>query len=140
MLLIDEIMSQDDTLIRTRTTLTEANPFFQPGRGIPSYITFEIMAQSISAYDGAVRRASGESPAIGFLIGCRKFKTSCNWLQPGTILETEAISLLADGEMRSFDCTMKTSSGSDVAMGIINVFRPDDPDAFLAQVSTRNAS
>ncbi len=135
MLMIDEVISYQADAIKTRTVLSESSLFFQPGRGIPSYVTFEIMAQSISAYDGASRLENGEPPAIGFLLGCRKFETFCEWLQPGDTVETQAIPLVSEGELRSFDCRVQTLSGSDIAFGNINVFRPNDPEAFLLQVA-----
>ena len=134
MLLVDDVLEFDQSHIKTRTVISESSPFFQPGRGMPSYVTFEIMAQSISAYDGAIRRDSGEPPAIGFLLGCRKFQTMCDWLQAGDSVITEAKPLLAEGEMQSFDCSVKTDAGLEIALGIINVYRPEDPIAFLSQV------
>jgi len=139
MLLIDEIVSQNEGRIVTRSHITADNVFYVPGRGIPSYVGFEMMAQSISAQDGCLRRESGEAPAIGLLLGCRKYSTSRDWFADGETLETEAVPLLNEGEMRSFECRVRTLAGQELAHGVINVFRPSDPDAFLAQMKADHA-
>ncbi len=140
MLLLDEVLSFDEVSITTRSHITEANPFYVPGRGVPSYVTFEIMAQSISAHDGATRWQTGEPPAIGLLLGCRKFTVTRDWLQPGETVDTQASPLLFEGEMRSFECVVRSTSSEELATGAINVFRPEDPDAFAAHLADPHAS
>ena len=140
MLLVDEVIAHSADGIVTRTQVTEDNPFFMPGRGLPSYVTFEIMAQSISAHDGESRRLEGLGPAIGLLLGCRKFTVTRDWLHAGESLETEAVPLLHDGELRSFECVVLTAAGAEVSRGAINVFRPSDPDAYFEEISNRHAS
>lgn len=133
MLQVGEVVMCDDERIITRTIADEANLFHVPGWGLPAYLGFEIMAQSISVQDGLVRRETGAPPQIGFLLGCRKYSVTRDWFAPGDILLVEAVSLLSEGEMRSFDCTIRNESGEKLAHGVINVFRPEDPDAFLSQ-------
>lgn len=134
MLLIDEVLSCTDKGIHARTKVRGDGPFFQKGRGMPAYIGFEIMAQAIAAYDGWTRRARGEKPTLGFLLGCRKFQTSVEWFAEGDVLEIIANSLIHEGEMRSFDCKLLGAGGVQLASGVLNVFRPNDPDAFLAGI------
>lgn len=135
MLLIDEVLSCTDLQIHVRTKVRGDGLFFQKGRGLPSYVGFEIMAQAIAAYDGWTRRARGEKPTLGFLLGCRKYQTSVEWFAEGDQLEIVANSLIHEGEMRSFDCKLLGAGGVQVASGVLNVFRPNDPDAFLAGIS-----
>lgn len=134
MLLIDEVLSCTDMRVHARARVRGDGLFFQKGRGLPSYVGFEIMAQAIAAYDGWVRRAKGEKPTLGFLLGCRRYQTSVDWFAEGETLEIVASSLIHEGEMRSFDCKLLTVGGVEVASGTLNVFRPDDPEAFLAGI------
>ena len=131
MLLIDEVITADDAHVVTRTKIASDHIFSVPGRGVPGYVGFELMAQSISIMDGALRRASGEPPAIGFLLGCRKYRTRVEWIAHGDYLEIEAINLLPEGELRSFDCHVRYVSGENIAHGVINVYRPENLETFL---------
>lgn len=133
MLLVDRLVGFEGNRQRTEAVVSADNPFFVPGRGLPSYVGFELMAQSISIFDGMQRRDAGESPAIGFLLGCRRYRTTRDWFEEGERLMIEVVSLIDDGEMRSFDCQISGPYGEVFATGTINVFRPNDAQAYLAE-------
>jgi predicted hotdog family 3-hydroxylacyl-ACP dehydratase len=120
-----------ETRVRARVVVKAGGPFFVPGRGLPAYVGFEMMAQAVSAYDGWRRRLLGEKPAIGFLLGCRKYSVEAEWFGAGDSLEIEATSLLHEGEMRSFECRILGVGGKAIASGVLNVYRPNDPAAFF---------
>lgn len=131
MLLIDRIVAAFDQTVRSETGIRADHIFFQPGRGVPAYVGFELMAQTISAYDGLRRHARGEAPAIGFLLGCRKYTAARPFFAEGDLLRTEATSLLGEEGMASFECRICDADGGEVASATINVFRPADSHAFL---------
>jgi len=131
MLLIDRIVAAEGNMVRSETTIRTDSIFFQPGRGIPAYVGFEFMAQTISAYDGLQRRAKGKPPVIGFLLGCRKYDAARPFFVDGETVTTETHSLLGEEDMASFDCRIFDAKGDVLASALINVFRPDDPEAFL---------
>lgn len=134
MLLVDRIVDQSGTSIVAEHVVQADGLFFQPGRGLPAYVGFEVMAQTVSAFDGMRRRAAGEEPQLGFLLGCRKYSASVDWFPAGQVLRSEALALLDEGEMRSFDCRLRDVAGNVLASGVISVYRPDDPEAFLNSV------
>jgi predicted hotdog family 3-hydroxylacyl-ACP dehydratase len=131
MLLIDRVIEASGTHIRAEAVVRETGLFFQPGRGLPSYVGFEIMAQAVSAFDGWRRRSKQEEPQMAFLLGCRKFRVATDWFAAGDVLEILATSVIDEGEMRSFDCRLLGAGGVELASGVLNVYRPDDPQAFL---------
>ena len=131
MLLVDEILSANEEVLETRSVVSGSNPFYVPGRGVPAYVGFEIMAQSISIFDGYNRSLSGEAPKIGFLLGCRKYDARTDWLSIGDALTTQVSVLLNEGAMRSFACEIRSEGAQVIATGTINVFRPDSLDEFL---------
>jgi predicted hotdog family 3-hydroxylacyl-ACP dehydratase len=131
MLLIDEVLACSRDRVNARATVKADGLFFQPGRGLPGYVGFEILAQAIAAYDGWMRRQEGDKPTIGFLLGCRKYQCAVEWFAAGDVLEIEADSLIHEGEMRSFDCRLKGAGGTVLASGVLNVYRPNDPEAFF---------
>jgi predicted hotdog family 3-hydroxylacyl-ACP dehydratase len=132
MLLIDRMTFLDDAKASSESTIRPDNIFFQRGRGVPAYVGFELMAQTISAYDGFKRIQRGKKPGIGFLLGCRKYNAARPFLIEGETVTTEVISLLGEEAMASFDCRILDAAGGKLASAVINVYRPEDPEAFLA--------
>jgi predicted hotdog family 3-hydroxylacyl-ACP dehydratase len=128
LLLLDRIVAAEGDVVRSETTIRQDNIFFQAGRGVPSYVGFELMAQTISAADGLDRRARGEGPVIGFLLGCRKYNVTRPFFADGETVTTEAKALIG---LSSYDCKIFDAQGEVLASASINVFRPDDPEAFL---------
>ena len=139
MLLIDTMLEAVGETARSETTIRRDHIFFQVGRGVPAYVGFEFMAQTINAFDGWRRIERGKAPTIGFLLGCRSYKCTLDFFEEGARFVTEVTSLLKnpEDEMVSFDCRILDARGAVVASAIVNAFRPEDPDAFLrAQLAT----
>lgn len=132
MLLVDRVLSQTGASILAEHVVQADGLFFQPGRGLPAYVGFEVMAQTVSAFDGLRRIASGGSPQLGFLLGCRKYAASVDWFSAGQVLRCQAAALLDEGEMRSFDCRLMDAAGNVLASGVLSVYRPENPDLFLS--------
>ena len=132
MLTVDELVEWAADKLTSRYTVSTDNLFYVPGRGMPAYVVFEIMAQSISVHDGMERRQSGHPPQIGFLLGARRFTAQRDWIQLGETLVTKVDAIINEGELRAFNCKVTTDAGEDIAQAEIKVFRPDDPQAFLA--------
>jgi predicted hotdog family 3-hydroxylacyl-ACP dehydratase len=128
MRLIDRVVASAETAARAETVIRAESLFFRPGEGVPAYVGLELMAQTISAFDGLRRRRQGLPPAIGFLLGCRRYETTRPLFRDGERLTIEAKSLLDEGGMASFDCVIADETGAAVASGVINVYRPADPD------------
>lgn len=131
MLLLDRVVAAEGERVRSETTIRADNIFFQRGRGVPAYVGFELMAQTISAYDGLKRRANGKKPAIGLLLGCRKYTVARPFFVEGERLTIESNSLLGEEGMASFECRILDEAGAELASATINVYRPADPEAFL---------
>lgn len=131
MLLIDRIVAAHGQTVQSETTIRADNIFYRQDRGVPAYVGFELMAQTISAYDGLRRHASGQKPAIGFLLGCRKYEAARPFFVEGETLRIEATSLLGEEGMASFECRIAGADGGELASAVINVYRPADPHAFL---------
>lgn len=139
MLLIDTMLEYDGETARSETTIRRDHIFFQAGLGVPAYVGFELMAQTVNAFDGWRRIERGKTPTIGFLLGCRSYKCERAFFEEGARFITEVTSLLKnpEDEMVSFDCRIFDASGVVIASAIVNAFRPEDPDAFLrAQLAT----
>jgi len=128
MLLLDRILAAEGDMMRSETTFRADNVFNLPDRGVPSYVGFELMAQTISAADGLDRRARGEGPVMGFLLGCRRYSCARPYFAEGETVTTEVRALIG---LSSYDCKIFDAGGGILASASINVFRPEDPEAFL---------
>jgi predicted hotdog family 3-hydroxylacyl-ACP dehydratase len=89
----------------------------------------EFMAQAVAAWAGW-QRAGGE-PRIGFLLGTRRYQCSRAQFRVGETLRIEVHKLFqADNGLGQFDARIEIA-GVEVASANLNVFGPDDPQAFL---------
>ncbi|WP_420471505.1 hypothetical protein [Brevundimonas sp. FT23042] len=131
MLLIDRVISREDEVVTSEVVIRSDQLFFQPGRGVPAYVGFELMAQTISASDGLTRREMGLEPGVGLLLGCRKYAVDCAFFCEGEHLRIEATPLLSDEGMTAFRCRILDAVGGERATATINAYRPDDLSAFL---------
>jgi predicted hotdog family 3-hydroxylacyl-ACP dehydratase len=130
MLLVDRLVGEEGETTRADYKIPADSLFLVPGKGVPTYAAFEMMAQGICATDGLRRHRRGQGPELGFLLGCRKFAAARNWLQPGETLTLESTCLI-DGETSSYQCRVLDADGAEVANATVNVFQPDDISAYL---------
>lgn len=70
MLLLDRITEYDlEGSIRTEYGITETCLFYNPElKGVPGWVGFEFMAQTISALSGLRGKITGIKPKIGFIL------------------------------------------------------------------------
>ena len=94
----------------------------------------EYMAQAAAAWAGWQRHASGSdggAARIGFLLGTRRYRCSRPAFRIGDVLRVHVQRLFqADNGLGQFECVI-TVDGAEVARASLNVFGPDDPEAFL---------
>jgi predicted hotdog family 3-hydroxylacyl-ACP dehydratase len=134
MQLIDRLIAADDRIARAEVVIRPDNVFFTPASGVPAYVGFEMMAQTVCAFDGLGRWRAGLDPSVGFLLGCRRYAATREWFPEGDRLEIEVRSLLEPGEIGSFECRIFDAAGSEIATSTVVVFRPDDVEAYLEAV------
>jgi len=113
------------------------HPFLVPGKGVPTYVGLEMMAQSICAKDGLNRLRAGEAPTIGFLLGCQRYHAYQDWIAVGETLSARVRCRLDADELGSFECELRAATGNVLAKGTISVYRPRDVDSFLAESEVR---
>jgi len=72
MTLIDGILSLDGETMRSHATLDSSSPMFSCGK-TPTYVSFELVAQSVSAYSHILDHAHRGKPSIGFILKVTNF-------------------------------------------------------------------
>jgi predicted hotdog family 3-hydroxylacyl-ACP dehydratase len=130
MILIDDMLARAEGRITTSVTVRRDGLFFHPGRGVPSHVALEWMAQTCAAYAGADAREAGGAVRIGFLLGSRDFRTTRTWFGEGERFEIEARLEYHDNELGNFACQVM-ADGSPVVTARLTVFHPDDAAAVI---------
>jgi predicted hotdog family 3-hydroxylacyl-ACP dehydratase len=98
MLLLDRVLEYNsDHSIRAEYDITENCIFYDPAaEGVPSWVAFEFMAQSISALSGIRSRDRGEKPKIGFILSVPSMRMEIPLFKTGSSVEVH---------LKETDCT-----------------------------------
>ena len=116
----------DKYSITTQVDVTESSMFYDEALGgIPSYVTFEYMAQSISALSGIDNRRRGLPPKVGVILSVSEFKSFIPVLKAGTtVIVLDCQQDIVD-RVFSFNCTAYIGE-TLVASGKLTVMEVDD--------------
>ena len=105
MLLLDTLVECSEHHTACEWRIDSSNAFFEEGRGVPSYVGVEFMAQCVAVHAGARARAEGFGPPVGFLLGTRQFDTIVDYLRDGEVYCATCTELMNDANgMGSYDC------------------------------------
>lgn len=131
MSLLSTIVDYDDESLHARVTIGPDSLFCQAD-GVPAWVGIEYMAQAIGAFAGVQKHLKGQLPAIGFLVGSRRYRCNQPYFPVGAVLEvTASRSYQAENGLGVFDCEIR--SHDLLATAALNVFQPDNVDAFLQE-------
>jgi predicted hotdog family 3-hydroxylacyl-ACP dehydratase len=133
MSLLSSIVDYGEDWLQAEVVITRDSTFAD-AEGVPSWIGFEYMAQTIAAYSGLQERLRGGKPRIGFLLGSRKYVCNVERFAIGQKLLLKVCpEVLGDNGLNVFNCELR-GQGVD-ASAMINVFLPEDADAFLREAA-----
>ena len=133
MSLLTGILDYGDDWLQAEVEITRES-MFADAQGVPAWIGLEYMAQAIAAYSGLQERLHGGKPKIGFLLGSRKYLCNAERFQIGQKLRLKVYpEILGDNGLNVFKCELQGEGIS--ASALVNVFQPDDADAFLREVA-----
>jgi predicted hotdog family 3-hydroxylacyl-ACP dehydratase len=128
MALLSRVVQYDFTPghLVSEVDIKESDLFFDPERGgVPCWVGFEYMAQSIAALSGIKRRTERDlEPRIGLIMGVRNFKSRSAAFTPGRRLRVEVRQIFRDGDVVSFECRI-AEDGVEEASAIINAIESD---------------
>jgi predicted hotdog family 3-hydroxylacyl-ACP dehydratase len=130
MILLDGIVGLEATHGTCRVTIREDSPFAEPG-GVPSLVGVEYLAQTIAILSGWQGFSQGLPPSLGFLLSVPKYHASGAYFYPGQTLQVTVNHIWGDGELMQFEGNITNAEGAEIASGVLNVFRPENPDQYL---------
>jgi predicted hotdog family 3-hydroxylacyl-ACP dehydratase len=136
MLLIDRLIEASDVHALAEVRISEQSSFYRPGSGVPAYVGLEYMAQTVAAYDGARRALSNEPPAVGFLLGTRRYAAEIDYFKAGAVLSVRVDMVFSENGMASFDCGIR-ADGVPCVTATLSVYRPEDGGASLMEGEAR---
>lgn len=112
--------------IKTQVDVTEQSMFYDKALGgIPSYVTFEYMAQSISALSGIDNRRRRLPPKVGVILSVSDFKTMVPVLKAGTTVTVLDCQQDIVDKVFSFNCTAYIGD-TLISSGKLTVMEVDD--------------
>jgi predicted hotdog family 3-hydroxylacyl-ACP dehydratase len=126
MLLLDEVVSWDESRVECSVLLRDDSPFVENGRVAPT-LAIEYMAQCIAVFVGIEAYDRGEPIPLGFLVGAREISLPPDGFRVGDALRVEAIPVWGGQTLGSFQCKVDRF-GEVVARGAINVYRHKLPE------------
>jgi len=128
MFLLSRVMSYDckEYSIETQVDVMETSMFFDSViGGVPSYVVFEYMAQSISAISGLVNRDHNLPPRVGVILSVSEFKTLEPVLRLGSKVNITVKQQDKVDRFFSFNCHADVD-GKLVASGKLTVMEIED--------------
>ena len=133
MLLLDRVRDYDlkENSITTEIDITRDNMFYEEELGgVPAWVAFEYMAQSVSALSGICGRAKGEKPKTGFILSVNGFKADIPVFKQGETVVVKVQektrvdqAVTFDGMAMIGDCVAVTTK--------LNTVEVDDPKSSL---------
>ncbi len=130
MVLISEPAAFGETWAEASVRIGEDSLFYRAGRGVPSWVGVEYMAQTIALYAGISRRRADKDIQIGLLIGCRRYEAETEYFRLGSQISIHVDEVWRDSQMAVFECVIEYRER--LARAQLNVFSPHDTASFLA--------
>lgn len=135
MLLLDRIVEYDLERPRlvSEVDVGERDLFYRRELGgVPAYVGFEYMAQSIAALSGVNTRARTDGePKIGFIMSIRAFETDVPSYPGGKTARVSVSELFREGSVVSFECAVSLD-GAVVTKAVVNAIEVDSVPGLLA--------
>ncbi len=133
MLLLDRLVSFDleQTKVVTEIDISENCMFFEDSLGgVPVWIAFEYMAQSVSALTGIFGLKTGTPPRMGFILSVTNFCAEESVFSKGSTVQIEVRQTLRVDMAVTFEGKALVG-GKCVATATINACDVDDPKKVL---------
>lgn len=122
MRLLDGLDHADDEGAQAHLRVDPQAWYADPDGALPGWFGIELMAQTIAAYSGYQKHATGHPPKLGYLLGTRAYRCSVAAFPAHARLDVAVKTLYRDESgLGAFDCTLSLE-GTVVALAQVKVF------------------
>ena len=128
MFLLNRICDYDleINLITTEIDITRDNLFYEEELGgVPAWVAFEYMAQSVSALSGLQGRTKGEKPKVGFIMSVSGFNAYVPVFKQGETVVINVLEKTRNDNAVTFEGSA-TVNGSLAVMAKLNTVEVED--------------
>lgn len=115
MILIDEVHEDPQQGFYSLTRISEDCPFYEAGRGVPSYVGVEYVAQTVGALVGLAARRTDKAVQLGYLLGTRTYSTRTSYFKPGMLVTTRVAPVFEAGNLAKYDGVISNDAGQTLA-------------------------
>ena len=129
MLLISRVIeySVPARTLRSEYDVSEHCLFYDPALGgVPAGLTFEFMAQAVSALSGITGRVLGKPPMIGFILSVSSLEIQLPLVQPPGIVRVHIAEEMRLGAASTFRCEARIGE-RELARARLTVMDVEDP-------------
>lgn len=123
MVFIDHIVEANEGYAVAELTITPELMFCESD-GLPTWVTIEIMAQTISAYSGWRGQQLQQEPKVGFLLGTRKSQLPFAYFKIGQLLKIRVEQQYLHEGLGQFSCEIHCDE--HVINAMLSVYEPTD--------------
>ena len=108
MLLINKVLELSDKSSAALVTIDKQASFYEPNKGVPTWIGLEYMGQTAALIAGYQRQKGMIGPHMGFLLGTRAYKAQSDYFDDGITLRVScAEKILVGDDLVTFDCQIQ---------------------------------
>ena len=122
MVLLDEILSYDQSSLCAALTVRGDGLLFGDNQTVPAWVGIEYMAQTIGVYAGIQAKQTGQPIRLGFLLGTRRYESNVPCFKVGSRLTVDVEKILQDEQLAVFECRLNGENVDITAM--LNVYQP----------------
>ena len=131
MFLLSRLVHEDLSIgmVRSEVDISPQALFFRPEMdGVPVWVAFEYMAQTIGVLSGRQRAEDGQQPTVGFIMGVRDFDCQTTVFPRDSRLVIEVSQVFRDGPVVSFGCRVfdACGAGTVLASAMVNAIEVTD--------------
>ena len=133
MLLLDRVQSYsiETVTITTEIDISRDSFFYEEELGgVPAWVAFEYMDQSISALSGIYGRSKGEKPKVGFIMSVSGFKADVPVFKEGETVVVHVLENIRMDKAVTFEGSA-TVNGTLAVTAKLNTVEVDDPKSSL---------
>ncbi len=131
MLLLDRVLDFDAETANAEYVPRRDTWYADEQGNMPAWIGVELMAQTIAAHVGLLKRSDGEAQKKGALLGTRRYSSTQPAFAADRPLRIQSKMIYRDTSgLGAYECSI-TNDAVEIARATLKVFEPEDFQTFL---------